>query len=233
MNREQGARGASARIRERLSYANVMATVAVFGVLAGGGAYAASKIGPKDIAKNAVRSKHIKNGQVRAADLARQERFHVVGTPGEPQFFDGGEGDCVWTNDPSSGFAPASFQKDALGRVHLRGQAFGSDGPGGDGDCDPNEAGEAEDGVVFILPPRYRPKYVTISTSVAQIAVVPPQGAVFANGPVPPGAVFSALTSTAGFDDAEFTAASPAAALRAKAPVKLSLRDLSRVAGTQ
>ena len=56
---------------------------ATVGVLAGGGAYAASKIGPKEIGKNAVLAKHIKkgavktpkitNGAVTAAKLA--ERF--------------------------------------------------------------------------------------------------------------------------------------------------------------
>jgi hypothetical protein len=56
------------RIRSKLTYANVMATLAVFLVL-GGGAYAASKIGPNDIAKNAVRSKHIKRGNVKRSDL--------------------------------------------------------------------------------------------------------------------------------------------------------------------
>ena len=47
------------RIAARVTYANVMATIAVFGVLAGGGAYAASKIGAGDIAKNAIRPKHL------------------------------------------------------------------------------------------------------------------------------------------------------------------------------
>jgi hypothetical protein len=55
-------------IRSRLTFANVMASIAVFGVLAGG-AYAAATIGPKDIKKDAVRTKHIKNGQVGARDL--------------------------------------------------------------------------------------------------------------------------------------------------------------------
>jgi hypothetical protein len=73
-------------ITRRLTYANAMATIAVFGVLAGGGAYAASKIGAGDIAKNAVRSKHIKknavktpkikNGAVTEAKLA--EEFESV-----------------------------------------------------------------------------------------------------------------------------------------------------------
>src|SRR5262245_24434502 len=52
----------------KLTYANGMATIAVF-VALGGGAYAASQIGPNDIKRNAVRSKHIENGQVRSADI--------------------------------------------------------------------------------------------------------------------------------------------------------------------
>jgi hypothetical protein len=46
-----------------------MATIAVFGVLAGGGAYAASQITAKDIAKNAVRSKHIKKNAVKTPKI--------------------------------------------------------------------------------------------------------------------------------------------------------------------
>lgn len=57
-----------ARFRSWLSYANVMSTVAVFLALAGG-AYAVATIGPKDIKRNAVRSKHIKKHQVKAQDL--------------------------------------------------------------------------------------------------------------------------------------------------------------------
>jgi hypothetical protein len=52
------------RLRRRLTYANVMATIAAFGVLAGGGAYAASKIGTNDIKNGAVTTKKIKNGAV-------------------------------------------------------------------------------------------------------------------------------------------------------------------------
>jgi hypothetical protein len=57
------------RLRRRLTYANVVSTVAVVGMLAGGGAYAASKIGAKDIAKNAIRSKHVKNASLTAVDI--------------------------------------------------------------------------------------------------------------------------------------------------------------------
>jgi hypothetical protein len=52
------------RLRSHLTYANVMATLAVF-VALGGGTYAAFHL-PKD----SVRSKQIKNGQVKSVDLA-------------------------------------------------------------------------------------------------------------------------------------------------------------------
>ena len=57
------------RLRARLTYANVMATIAVFMGL-GGGAYAAATIGSSDIERSAVLSRHIANGQVRAPDVA-------------------------------------------------------------------------------------------------------------------------------------------------------------------
>jgi hypothetical protein len=59
------------RIRHRLTYANIMSTIAVFAAL-GGGAYAAAQIGPDDIQRNAVRSKHIKKNQVGRKHLKRK-----------------------------------------------------------------------------------------------------------------------------------------------------------------
>lgn len=52
----------------KLTYANVMSTIAVFGVL-GGGAYAVDQIGANGIQDDAVRSRHIKDGQVTRNDL--------------------------------------------------------------------------------------------------------------------------------------------------------------------
>jgi hypothetical protein len=52
------------RRRPRLSYANVVSSLAVF-VALGGSSYAAVQL-----SKNSVRSQHIKNGQVKRADLA-------------------------------------------------------------------------------------------------------------------------------------------------------------------
>jgi hypothetical protein len=53
------------RIRKSLSYANVMATVAVF-VALGGSSYAAITL-----SKNSVKSKHIATGQVKRSDIAK------------------------------------------------------------------------------------------------------------------------------------------------------------------
>ena len=52
-----------ARITSRLTYANVMASLAMF-IALGGSSYAAVKL-----SKNSVKSPHIKNGQVKNADL--------------------------------------------------------------------------------------------------------------------------------------------------------------------
>jgi hypothetical protein len=68
----------------RLSYANVMATLAMFAIL-GGGAYAAATIGADDIKKNAVRSKHIKKKAVTAPKLAmRPVKLNFTGPANTP-----------------------------------------------------------------------------------------------------------------------------------------------------
>jgi hypothetical protein len=58
------------RLRSWITYGNVVATMALVGVLGGGGAYAASLIGSKQIAPGAVASKHIRDGRVKTVDLA-------------------------------------------------------------------------------------------------------------------------------------------------------------------
>lgn len=70
MKERHRTRSFARRLCERLSYANVISTIAVFGVLAAGSAYAAATIGAGDIKKNAVRSKHIRNKAVSTAKLA-------------------------------------------------------------------------------------------------------------------------------------------------------------------
>ena len=56
------------RTRIHLSYANVISTLALFLALGGSVVYAAGRIGSNDIKDNAVRSNHIKNGEVTAKD---------------------------------------------------------------------------------------------------------------------------------------------------------------------
>ena len=87
------------KLRAHLTYANVVSSLCLFLVLAGGAAYAANTIGSADIidesiltqdvkngevrvadiGANAVRSAEIANGQVSGADLAPPEAWHAVG----------------------------------------------------------------------------------------------------------------------------------------------------------
>jgi len=59
------------KIKERLSYANVTATLALVAALATGGAYAQSRIGTSDIQNRAVTSKKVKKGTIRNANIRR------------------------------------------------------------------------------------------------------------------------------------------------------------------
>jgi hypothetical protein len=93
------------RLKARLTYANVMATLAAFGVLAGGTAWA--------LQNNSVRSKHIKDNAVDFRDLkgvkAWNKRVPVTGS------------------DPDAGVARAEASKVALakrGTIRLYGKCF-------------------------------------------------------------------------------------------------------------
>jgi len=57
-------------LRHRITYANVVSTLALVIALGGGAVYAANKIGAQGIRKGAIRSYHIKNRQVRRQDIA-------------------------------------------------------------------------------------------------------------------------------------------------------------------
>ena len=64
------------RFRQNLTYANVMVTVLAFIVLAGGGAYAGSRlaensVGPKQLQKDAVTSAKVKNSTLKAKDIKK------------------------------------------------------------------------------------------------------------------------------------------------------------------
>jgi hypothetical protein len=56
------------RLRRHISYANVMATIAVF-IALGGTSYAVLHIGSEDVADNSLRSRDIRNNTVRGRDI--------------------------------------------------------------------------------------------------------------------------------------------------------------------
>src|SRR4051795_5606509 len=73
-------------LRERLSYANVMATLAVF-IALGGSSYAAIKlprnsVDAAEIRTGAVRSPEIKDRSIKTADLAQSTRAALRGQQG-------------------------------------------------------------------------------------------------------------------------------------------------------
>jgi hypothetical protein len=57
------------RLPRHLTYANAMATIAVFGVMAAGSAYAVSKIGTRDIAKGAITANKLHAKAVKTSKL--------------------------------------------------------------------------------------------------------------------------------------------------------------------
>jgi hypothetical protein len=63
--------GKMRRIRPRLSYANVVATLALFLALGGGAVWAANKITSKQIGKGAVKTKNLGKGAVKTKNLGK------------------------------------------------------------------------------------------------------------------------------------------------------------------
>jgi hypothetical protein len=157
-------------MRPKLTYANVMSTIAVFLVVSGGAAYAAShlgknSVGTKQLKKNSVTTAKIKKEAVTAAKVKRgtltgtQIDASTLGTvptaqrantlaPGEDWHLVGGPGEPAFDNGWHDLSIPGkespeavAFAKDAEGYVHLRGgAAWGGSGA-----------------TVFHLPPGFRP----------------------------------------------------------------------------
>ena len=188
-------------------------------------------IGGAQIGTDAIGSEQIAEGVIDGSHVAPMEPFHLIGTPGEPQFFDGGEGDCVWSDGLANteGLAPSGFAKDAFGRVSLQGVATATDGPGGDGRCNASDPGEAEDGLVFALPPSYRPAYFDLSGLAHQLLIAPDEGAEFSGTTIPPGGVYSALNGNAALDGVSIRAASGAAGSAGK-PADISPKGIAELA---
>jgi hypothetical protein len=82
------------RLRSKLTYANVMASIAVFLVLGGGAAFAATQMLPK----NSVGAKQLKKGAVTPAKLSTTTKSQLTGAKGAtgaqgPQGIPGAKGD--------------------------------------------------------------------------------------------------------------------------------------------
>ena len=92
-------------IRERLSYANVMATIAVF-IALGGTSYALTlprdSVGPKQLRANSVRSSEIDDRSIRLRDVATRTRRSLRGAVG-PQGPQGAPGPTFFASIDSGG----------------------------------------------------------------------------------------------------------------------------------
>lgn len=153
------------RLRPKLTYANVVSTLCLFLLVAGGSAFAANQlgknsVGPKQLKKGAVTAAKIKDGAVTAAKIrdgvvpnalhaSAADRAATAGsveslpTP-EPVRIAALLNGC--TNVNVQLFGPAGFYKDGFGIVHLTGQLQG---------CTTNTD-------AFVLPPGFRPPVASI-----------------------------------------------------------------------
>lgn len=157
--------------RKRLTYANVMSSIAVFLVLGGATAFAAglakNSVGSKQLKKNAVTAAKIKKNAVTTAKIKKDAvtgakvKEETLGTvpsanvsnglaPLEATHLVGAPGEPGFENGyfnyPGEGgisFNPVGFYKDHEGIVHLQGIAKGPASPSLP--------------IVFTLPPGFRP----------------------------------------------------------------------------
>jgi hypothetical protein len=154
--------------RPRLTYANVMSTIAVF-IALGGTSYAVARnsIGTAQLKNNAVTSAKIKNRTVATRDLTPGARGSQRGPrgpqgppgstadlqpePWNPQAVSGG-----WANYPAGGLETGAFRKDKQGEVHLRGTVAQRSGP-------PVRAT-----TIAVLPEGYRPGRTQIFETASQ-----------------------------------------------------------------
>ena len=184
-------------MRPKLTYANVVATLALFIAIGGASAFAASQlgknsVGTKQLKKNSVTGSKVKDHSLTGRDIdastlgtvpraayadhattvdgfAHPVTVHLVGGSGEPQF----ENEAT---NYSPSFTPAGFYKDHECVVHLQGTVANSN----------NNA------VAFTLPVADRPEKavlapITGNSPATGTAHVDPEGTVRLYASVPQG----------------------------------------------
>jgi hypothetical protein len=179
----------------RLTYANVISTIALF-VALGGTSYAVARnsIGTAQLRTNAVTSAKVKNGSLRTGDLAPAARIGQRGPRGpqgpagagagtvdlqpeawQPLGFIGGWGNY---SSGAQGFEGGSFRKDKQGEVHLRGLVSRLAGL------------PADSPIIAVLPAGYRPKLHQVFTSnggnpgaYTRVDIVPDGSVTWVKGP--------------------------------------------------
>jgi hypothetical protein len=137
-------------MRSKLTYSNVVSTLCLFLLLGGAGALAAAKlgkntVGTKQLKNNAVTSPKVKQGSLTGADInvstlgtvpnaanaATASNANELGGSPASQFLTIGQPPSAWENvtlgtnwgNPAFFLANAQCYLDALGVVHLRGEA--------------------------------------------------------------------------------------------------------------
>ena len=155
----RGARRIARAIGERLSYANVLATAAVFIALGGSAwAVAANSVGTKQLKNNAVKTPKIANGAVKTAKIGdgavTAAKLAGEVEPWQPlplnTFFQPSL--CFWTAYGAGQTAPAYF-RDSSGVVHLKGFVRANDG--NQAAC--GAGADFQDGRIALLPVGYQP----------------------------------------------------------------------------
>jgi len=153
------------RLRSKLTYANVVATLALFLVIGGGGAFAAGRllaknsVGSKQIKMNAVTTAKIKNGAVTASKLDGSATTALTG----PQ---GPKGDPGAPGSPGSALGYAHFVENKLDASKSKGVV---------GIVEGETEGSVHDATVICLDLAFTPSSILVTpqpalTSTSKIA---------------------------------------------------------------
>jgi hypothetical protein len=110
-------------IRSKLSYSNVIATIALFLALGGGAAFAASKIHTSEIAKNAIKKNQLAKNSVTSDDFAKGALIVSSATGGSAPANVAATAPTAALPLPLKGKATFTPKKGAVGQVLAEAQA--------------------------------------------------------------------------------------------------------------